>query len=182
MKDFMLTVRFQTLRLLGVSGLLGLLLLVAAALTGGWLIPQAKEQGAALQQEASAAQDSAAQASEQRRKAPNTVSQLQDFSNWLPPLTTNANDVQKLFALAKEGGIDLARADYQLTTEPGAQFVRYQVTVPVKDRYLAIRRFAAKALNALPHLALDELQFARPEASADVVDAQLRFTFFYRPE
>ncbi|WP_068835560.1 hypothetical protein [Polaromonas jejuensis] len=182
MKDFMLSVRFQTLRFLGVWGLLGLLLLAAAALIGYLLIPQINAQSTAMHQEIIAAKDSAIQASEQRRNAPNTVSQLQNFLNWLPPLATNAKDVKTLFVLAKEGGIDLTKADYQLTAEPGAQFLRYQVTVPIKDRYIVIRRFAVGALNDLPHLALDELQFSRLQASSDVVDAQLRFTFFYRPQ
>lgn len=182
MKDLMLSVRFQTLRILGVSGLFSVLLLTAAALVGYLLIPTATGQSAMLQQQVSAAKDNATQASDQRRNTPNAGSQLQNFSAWLPPLATNANDVEKLFSLAKEGGIELTKADYQLTSVPGAQFVRYQVTVPIKDRYLTIRRFAAGALNALPHLALDELQFARPQASGDVVDAQLRFTLFYRPQ
>lgn len=178
----MLSVRFQTLRLLGVAGLLGVALVVTAALTGFLLLPQAREQISALQLEVSAAKDSAIQASEQRRNAPSTVSQLQNFLEWLPPLATNAADVQRLFLLAKETGVDLIKADYQQTVEPGLEIVRYQITLPVKEKYLTVRRFATGALNALPHLALDELQFARTEASTDVVEAQLRFTLFYRPQ
>jgi hypothetical protein len=182
MKNFILSVRFQLLRFLGVPGLLGLLLLSSAALTGYWLAPLANTQRASLKQELRAARDSAAQASEQRRNAPNNVAQLQSLWDWLPPLANNAVDVQKLFDLAQQGGMVLSKADYQITIEPSAQFVRYQVTLPIKERYLTLRRFAADALNAMPHLALDELQFSRPQASADVVDAQLRFTFFYRPQ
>jgi hypothetical protein len=182
MKDFMLSVRFQLLRFLGVPGLLGLLLLSGAALTGYLLLPLANTQSSALQQELRAARNSATQASEQRRNAPNSVAQLQSLWDWLPPLANNAVDVQKLFVLATQAGIVLSKADYQITIEPGAQFVRYQVTLPIKERYLTVRRFAADALNAMPHLALDELQFSRPQASAEVVDAQLRFTFFYRPQ
>ena len=182
MKDFLLSVRFQMLRFLGVAGLLGLLLLAAAALTGYLLIPLTNTQGFSLKQELRATRISATQASEQRRSAPNTVTQLQTLWDWLPPLANNAGDVQKLFDLATQGGLVLSKADYQITIEPGAQFVRYQVTLPIKERYLAIRRFAADALNAMPHLALDELQFSRSQASGDVVDAQLRLTFFYRPQ
>ena len=178
----MLSARFQALRLLGVAGLLGVALVVIAALTGFLLLPQARKQTSALQLEVSAAKDSAIQASEQRRNAPNTVSQLQNFLEWLPPLATNAADVQRLFLLAKEAGVDLAKADYQLTVEPGLQIVRYQATIPVREKYLTVRHFATGALNALPHLALEDLQFARTEVSTDVVDAQLRFTLFYRPQ
>ncbi|MEO5658480.1 MAG: hypothetical protein ABIQ90_01605 [Polaromonas sp.] len=180
MKDFMLSVRFRTLRLIGVSGVVGLLLLMASALTGYLLIPGSDAQRAVLQQELSAARESATQTIEQRRNAPTAKSQIQNFSDWLPLLATNANDMQKFFSLAKEGGIELAKADYALTTEPGAQFVRYQVNVPVKNNYYAVLRFVGGALNSLPHLALEELRFARPQASSDVVEAQLRFSFFYR--
>jgi hypothetical protein len=182
MKDFVLSVRFQLLRFLGVPGLLGLLLLMSAVLTGYLLAPLASTQGTALKQELQAARDSATRASEQRRSAPNSAAQLQNLWDWLPPLASNAMDVQKLFDLAKQGGMVLGKADYQITIEPGAQFVRYQVTLPIRERYLTVRRFAADALNTLPHLALDELQFSRPQAAADVVDAQLRFTFFYKPQ
>jgi hypothetical protein len=182
MKDFMLDVRFRALRFFGIAGLIGLLLLTLAPLTAYLLIPQTSAQNVALQQELGAARESAAQASDQRRNTPTTVSELQAFSEWLPPLAANANDMQKFFTLAKAGGIELSKADYQLTTDPGAQFARYQVTVPVKNRYFSVLRFAAGALNALPHLALDEVQFSRPQASTDMVEAQLRFTFFYRPQ
>ena len=182
MKDLLLDARFQILRFLGLSGLFGLLLLTLAALVGYVLIPQANEQRAALYQELSSAKDSASQASENRRDAPNSSAQLQSFLSWLPPISTNAKDVQRLFVLAKEGNIELTKADYQLTAEPGVPFVRYQMSVPVKGDYLAVRRFATGALNALPHLALDELQFDRPQATNGAVDAQLRFTLFYRSQ
>ena len=181
MKDIMLSVRFRTLRFMGISGVIGLLLLAVAGLTGYWLIPQTKAQSAVLQQVLGTAKESAVQAIEQRRSAPTSTSELQTFSDWLPPLSSNANDVQKLFTLARESDIELSKADYQFTTEPGARFARYQVTVPLKSRYFTVLRFATGALNALPHLALDEVQFARPQVSTDVVEAQLRFTFFYRP-
>lgn len=182
MNSVWLNTRFQILRRIGVSGLMGLLLLAVAGMTAYFLIPKAKKQSLVLQQEQSVAKDSVTKANELRRKSPNTVSQLQNFLNWLPPLASNAQDVDKLFSLAIDSGIELQKVDYQLTTEPGAQFLRYQVTVPVKDKYLAVRQFASGALNSLPHLALDELQFSRPQSTADVVDAQLRFTFFYRAE
>ncbi len=182
MNTLLLNLKFQILRRVGVSGVLGLLLCASAFLIAYFLIPQAQEQSLVLEQEQLVAKESALQASELRRKTPNTMSQLQNFLTWLPPLAANAKDVEKLFALAKESGIDLLKVDYQLTTEPGAQFFRYQVIVPVKDKYLAVRRFASSALNALPHLALDELQFSRTQSTAEVVDAQLRFTFFYRAE
>lgn len=182
MKDLMLSVRFQTLRIFGVLGLFGLLLLTAAALVGYLLIPTATQQGAHLRQQVSTAKVSATQTSIERRNELNAGSQLKNFSDGLPLLATNAKDIQKLFALAKEGDIELTKAEYQLTADPGAEFVRYQVTVPVKHRYPIIRRFAAGAMNALPHLALDELQFARSQASDDVVEAQLRFTLFYRAQ
>lgn len=161
--------------------MIGLTLLALAIVIGASLCPQARRKNESLQTEISAARDSAAQVNEQRRNTPSSVSQLKSFLESLPPLNTNANDVQKLFIVAKESGVDLTKADYQLTSEPGLELVRYLVTVPIKDKYLTVRRFATGALNALPHLALDELQFARTQASTDEIDAQLRFTLFYRP-
>lgn len=182
MKDLLLSVRFQARRLFGVAGLLGLVLVTAGGVTGLLLLPQAREQRSALQQEVSTAKDSALQASEQRRHAPGTVLQLHKFLELLPPLASNAEDIQRLFILAREAGVDLTKADYQLTIEPGLEIVRYQITLPMREKYLTVRRFATESLNALPHLALDELQFARNDTSTDVVDAQLRLTLFYRPQ
>jgi hypothetical protein len=182
MKNFFFNVRFQLLRFLGVHGLLGVLLLMSAVLTGHLLAPLASTQNAVLKQALQTARDSAARASDQRRSVPNSAAQLQNLWDWLPPLASNAMDIQKLFDLAKQGGVVLGKADYQITIEPSAQFVRYQVTLPIKEHYLTVRRFAADALNTLPHLALDELQFSRIQASTDLVDAQLRLTFFYKPQ
>ena len=182
MNSFLLDLKFQAVRRVGGVGLLGLLLASVAAILAYFLIPHAKEQSLLLDQEQRMAKESVTQANELRRKTPSTVSQLQSFLNWLPPLSSNAKDVQKLFRLAKDSNIDLVKVDYQLNAEPGAQFFRYQVTIPTKEKYLSIRKFTSEALNSLPNVALDELQFTRPQATAEVVDAQLRFTFFYRSE
>ena len=182
MKEVFLSARFNLLRVLGRPGLMGLTLLVMAALIGVFFSPQARKEKTALLAELISVKSNAAQVIEQRRNKPSTDSQLQAFLEWLPPLSTNADDVEKLFILAKETGIDLTKADYQLTVEPGLGLARYQVTVQVKEKYLVVRRFATGALNALPHLALDEIQFARAQASTDELTAQLRFTIFYRPQ
>lgn len=118
----------------------------------------------------------------EQRPAPSTKDQLQRFTAWFPTIDQNAGDLRRVVEQAENqrAKIDLAKGEYQISSEPGAAFVKYEVVLPVKASYGTIRSFVAGVLNAVPHASLVELRLARQAASSKVLDARLHFVFIYR--
>ncbi|MEX3823492.1 hypothetical protein AB3X93_35390 [Paraburkholderia sp. BR14262] len=67
-----------------------------------------------------------------------------------------------------------------MSTDAGARFTRYQVMLPVKDQYSAIRHFLALVLNNVPNAALREIHVERPAVDGNILDARVRFELIYR--
>lgn len=72
--------------------------------------------------------------------------------------------------------IDLG--EYRVARERGAKLTRYQITLPVKGEYRAVRRFVARALNDVPGLALDGLALRRESVAATTVEARVQLTLY----
>lgn len=173
-------IRYRLYRYLDKPGMIGVALLVLAAICAWLLTPQTQERLVRLESEFKLAKSETSKNSQRQLAAPNTVLQLRNFFDWLPPVNTNSADIKVLFAAAKEAQVDLTKADYQIVSDPSARLVRYQIILPVKERYPTIRKFASLALAKLPHLALDEFLVTRPQAATNVIEAQLQLTLFYR--
>ena len=83
----------------------------------------------------------------------------------------------KLHVVGKGSGIELARAEYRMHSTPERKLDRYQVILPIRGSYQAIRVFVATALRELPTVSLDQVQFQRKEVGDPTVDAQVSFSF-----
>lgn len=83
----------------------------------------------------------------------------------------------KLHVVGRGVGIDLKRGEYRLSSTPERRLDRYQVVLPVRGHYQAIRAFIATALHELPTMSLDQVQFQRREVGDPLVDAQVSFSF-----
>jgi hypothetical protein len=172
--------RFFLRKTLGAAGMLGIAMLVLAAACVWIFKPQANARLVQLETQLQVAKSDTSKDSQRQLAAPSTVLQLRKFFDWLPPVSTNSADIQTLFSLAKEVNIDLTKADYQIVSDPNARLIRYQIILPVKERYPTIRKFASSVLAKLPHVALDEFVVTRPQAASNVIEAQLQLTLFYR--
>jgi hypothetical protein len=172
--------RYSLNRYLGKPGLIGIALLVLAGILAWLLMPQTGERLVRLENELQATKSDTSKNKQRQLAAPSTVLQLRNFFDWLPSASSNAADIKVLFAAAKEAQIDLIKADYQIVSDPNARLIRYQIILPVKERYPTIRKFSSLVLTKLPHLALDEFVVTRPQAASSVIEAQLQFTLFYR--
>ena len=90
--------------------------------------------------------------------------------------------LKTLFAIAAQTGISLDQGEYQGQLDKDSDTYRYQIFLPVNGSYGDIRRFCEQMLLALPFASLDELNFKRESASADALDASLRFTLYLKAE
>jgi len=105
---------------------------------------------------------------------------LRNFYAALGERSKTEQYLKVLFATAAQADLSLDQGEYQELTEKNSNTYRYQIRLPVKGSYGAIRRFCEKTLLALPFASLDELSFKRESIDEDTLDASLRFTFYLK--
>ena len=163
---------------LGLAGLIALALAVPTLAIAVWL-PELSRDGDALKAALAAKMEAASRAPAPAQRPLSSSERTQEFVSRFPPLARNADDLEKVFALAKARRIDLTKGEYQLKAEPNAPLVFYTATFPVQNEYGALKAFAADVLQALPHVSMDELRMSRPDARVGALDSTVRFTFVY---
>jgi hypothetical protein len=97
-----------------------------------------------------------------------------------PPIATLTDELERVYALAREANLELAQGEYRL--EPRAAGpVAYRVALPVRGTYPQIRSFVASVLKEMPIASVDGLRFERKKAVETQIDAQVRLTIHFRP-
>lgn len=86
--------------------------------------------------------------------------------------------LKTLFAIAAKHNLVLSQAEYKAAYDKNGQFHTYQINLPVKGAYPAIRQFCEQMLLAIPFASLDEMTFKRESVGAPALEAKLRFTLY----
>jgi hypothetical protein len=161
-------------RALGPAGVIGIALL-AGSLAFWWGgVRQAAEEVAMLRADLE-------RAAREERRAPSRAPAGEALERFYgrfaaPREALGALDV--IFAAAAREKVALDTGEYRVTRERGARLHRYQIVLPVKGGYPAVRRFVARALNNVPGLALDDLALKRESISAPAVEARVQLTLY----
>ncbi|MFP3569663.1 hypothetical protein [Paraburkholderia sp. SIMBA_030] len=179
LQDRLLTLRFELQRALGLPGLLGALLLGAAVVVAA-AIPRVESQPRELSDPASLARTAKARHATAGRSAAVEPVALDTLPELFPGFAQSADDIATILAQARDSNLTLGSAEYLVTNDTSAHFVRYQMLLPVKDQYGSIRRFLASVLNNVPNAALREIHVERPAVNGNVLDARVRFELIYR--
>ncbi|NWL77606.1 pilus assembly protein PilO [Pseudomonas taiwanensis] len=168
-------------RRLGWPGLVGATLLVLAlgyALFG--LLP-AREALTNLDQQLAAdrAQLAAAPSAVAAKPASDASSaQLEDFRRNLPAQLDATGAIDRIYVLAQQEGISLARGEYALGLDPKTRLARYQVLLPVRGSYPQLRRFLHGLQAQLPALALEEVDLQRKQIADSELEGRIRMTLY----
>jgi hypothetical protein len=101
--------------------------------------------------------------------------QIAAFYAYLPRHEMIPDQLKQLVAIAGKNGVVLAKADYKAQPEEGAQFLRYQITLPIKAEHARVQSFILAALQGLPTLTLDSVTFKRNAPDAAEVEARVQF-------
>ena len=166
---------------LGVAGVVGVALLVAAA-AGLAMATYAHREtewlsAAAEQARARIAQIGSTHVAEDRTPA----EQMARFQQWFPAGNQATADLRVIFAAAQTAHVELSRGEYSLRPIDGSGGLeRFDVILPVKEHYAPVKAFVAEVLNKLPHASLEELRVERPGAASDQLESRVHFTLFYR--
>jgi hypothetical protein len=86
--------------------------------------------------------------------------------------------VKTLFAVATKSGLILDQGEYKSSLDKGSHSTTYQMILPVKGQYQAIRKFCEQTLLAIPFASLDEISFKRDEIASNTLEAKLHFTLY----
>ncbi|MDH4652104.1 MULTISPECIES: GspMb/PilO family protein [unclassified Pseudomonas] len=104
--------------------------------------------------------------------------QLEDFRRNLPAQLDATGAIDRIYALAREEGISLARGEYALGLDPKTRLARYQVLLPVRGSYPQLRRFLHGLQAQLPALALEEVDLQRKQIADSELEGRIRMTLY----
>lgn len=103
------------------------------------------------------------------------AAQLAAFHAWLDRGKSPPEWLRQLDALAREAGIELGSAEYQMR-DAGTALRRYEIVLPVSGTYGELRTFLEALLAQIPVLSLDGLTLARESAREARMQAELHLT------
>lgn len=103
---------------------------------------------------------------------------LKAFYAFLPAQNAITKLLAQLYTLAEAQELEPQKVEYVLTHSADAPYSRYQITLPVTGRYVAVRKFMANVLNEMPAAAINEVSFKRVGATGQDVEAMIRITIF----
>jgi hypothetical protein len=170
--------RFQRHRQ-GLAAVLGLLLLAAAGAAQVLLVAPLQAQSAQLQEETSSLRR---QVARQPRAAADPAARGAALLAGLPPAGEALQAIGLLHRSASAHGVVLAHGEYRVVREGSGRWLRYQVSLPARAPYPALRAWLTDVMNSVPNASLDDLGLRREDAAQADVDAQLRFTLFLRAD
>ncbi len=92
-----------------------------------------------------------------------------------------ARGLERVHAIAAAHKLELKRAEYRLSHQPGQKLDRYRMVLPIQGDYTTLRAFISAVLRELPTLSLDQVQLQRQNIADGRLDAQITFTFYLLP-
>jgi hypothetical protein len=113
-------------------------------------------------------------------RLPPPQEQAKKFVAGLPDRNSLPAVMGAIVEQAADAGLLLERGTYQWSAGKSGAIARYQVTLPVKGSYPAIRKFVDSTLAAVPAAALAGISLERPNVGDAQVAANLRFEIFVR--
>lgn len=113
--------------------------------------------------------------------AANARAPLQAFQAVLGEPSATEAYVRLLFAAARRHEISLDQGEYRWQVDAIAQTERYQIRLPIKGSYAAVRGFCEQVLRDLPFAALDDLSLKRDAVADDTLTATVQFSLHLHP-
>jgi hypothetical protein len=103
---------------------------------------------------------------------------LARFYEGFPPESELLAGVEEIFAAAGTRRLTLERGEYNALRNSLGRLTRFQLTLPLRGEYPRIREFLADVLAALPHAALEQVQFERGKIADATVEARVRLVLY----
>ena len=88
--------------------------------------------------------------------------------------------VAAIHQAAAAHGLAMGAVEYQSRKDAGGEVRRYEIALPLKGAYAALRAWLTDLAARQPALAIDELSLHRSAADADQIEGRLRLSLFLR--
>lgn len=164
----------------GLLNCLVALLLIGAAVGSASLLPalRAREQTQQRRMVQARKELQESQRSVPHAAVPENQTRLAQFYSALGDPRYTEQQLKTFFALADKAGLRLTQGEYKLSAEKDGRYHTYQLLLPVKGSYRAIRQFCEQALVAMPFASLDEINVKRETIGNGTVEARLRWRLY----
>jgi hypothetical protein len=167
---------------LGLPGLLGTLLLGAAAwCQWGWLPPQREQ----VEAQASKARQLRHELLKSGPEAGGSASALTPAEAWqtlwqkMPEATQRTPLQSTVMASARERGLILTTVQFNGAAQGTTGLWRQRLILPVEGRYMDVRSWLGQLLSE-PALSLDALDIQRTDVMSDTVKAKVSVSLWWR--
>jgi hypothetical protein len=106
--------------------------------------------------------------------------ELAAFQARFPTVDELSDELDTLFILTKDKGLELNKGEYALVEKTGGALRRFEVTLPVTGAYSQIHGLILEVLEKLPSAALADIALERGKVAEGQAAVILRFVFFVR--
>lgn len=169
----------ETLRGLGIPGVVGIALAVLAlALFLSALLPAEGQLLRSRQEAAQLREQQKRIAAGLEKRAQTPAEKLDAFYSMFPAQADAAAALEKVYAAAAKNSLALPRGEYALNVDPKTNLGQYRIVLPVSGTYEQIRGFIAAALLDVPTLALDDVEFQREKIGETQLEAKIHMTLY----
>ena len=104
--------------------------------------------------------------------------QLAAFYQVFPSEHEATDWIGQIAAIAQRDGLDLQQAEYKVERDKTGRLIRFQMSLPLKGEYRAIRSFLSDLRAEIPIVSLEQVQFERQKVGDPLVDAKVRLVIF----
>lgn len=170
-----------TLMRLGWTNSIACLISAVGILAWLWAVPHLRTQMTAQQQVLAKAKEMLDSANAEPPVSPRPVAEqrLASFYDSLGEGRYAEQQIKTLFAIAKKANLIISQAEYRWDSDKNGRYQTYQILLPVKGSYGAIRQFCEQTLLTIPFASLDEMNFKREAIANSTLEAKLRITLYF---
>jgi hypothetical protein len=104
--------------------------------------------------------------------------QLAEFYKLFPGADSLTDALEHIYGVASKNNLILDQAEYSLSSIPTGRLQTYEISLPVRGRYVQVRNFVSELLAQNKNMALSEVGFARNSATDIGVEANLKLTLY----
>lgn len=160
---------------LGAPGMIGLALMIAAAVIEFGFVQPGKRDNIRLQQHIASLKQYP-----QPGKSSEPALELADFYALFPTRAVISQQVRTLHELANYHHLDMGRVDYKLSAISGTPLHRYRLSYKIVTEYPVLRRYLADILLKLPNAAIENIELQRFNDNTGVPESQLNVVLYFR--
>lgn len=113
-------------------------------------------------------------------KIHDTVNSVAIFYQWLPDQTQISKQLRNLHQLADAQHLSIDEANYKISSVAGTKIIYCQMAFPLTGDYQAIRRYISVVLQTFPNASFENIALKRTNAKANILNAEINLTFYYR--